>query len=192
MGIPHIKGIALMSVVDDVTRLLESGHITQEQLDAELKPEDLELLGESPMPTLWYSLASYGRLLDFLWTHEGNRDRDYLVKRGADAAERILASGIYAKVVETAEKWGGDQMAKAIIGFSKSFYDFMDWHLLGSLADDHFKIEVEEAEDYPEVAQIAAEGFMRVLMGRTAEAEVVVSSHRPASDRVVFELRRTG
>ena len=42
------------------------------------------------------------RMLDLLWAVEGECAPAYLIERGARAAQRILAAGAYADMVETA------------------------------------------------------------------------------------------
>jgi len=183
-----IKGVALQSVVEDVWRLRDAGRVDDALLEARTKPGDRYLLDELPAPSLWYPVDGYGRLLDLLWEVEGAGDPSYPVARGARAAERILAAGIYARVVETAEKWGGDHVGRAVLNLATGFYDFTRWDLRGSSADAAFSVEVEDAADLPEVARLTAQGFLEVLFGRTGPARV--TSERTATDRVVFRVER--
>jgi hypothetical protein len=187
---PSIKGMALTSVVEDVAGLLREGRLSRERLEQDTKVEDRELLEELPIPTLWYPIERYARLLELLWEIDGGRDRDYMVERGARAAERILAAGAYASLVETAEKWGGDHVGRAVINLSRSFYNFTNWELVGSTADDAFRVEVEEAGDWPEVARLTAQGFLERLFTRGVDRPTRVESRREGNDRVIFEISR--
>jgi hypothetical protein len=187
---PSIKGMALVSVVEDVVSLLRDGRLSADRLEQDTKPEDRDLLHEMPLPTLWYPIERYARLLELLWDVEGGRNLEYMVDRGARAAERILAAGAYANLVETAEKWGGDHVGRAVINLSRSFYNFTRWDLVGSTRDASFRVEVHDAAEWPDVARIAAQGFLERLFTRGVETPIRVESRREGHDRVVFEITR--
>lgn len=187
---PSIKGMALISVVEDVAALLRDGRLSRDRLDQDTKPEDRELLDEMPIPTLWYPMERYARLLELLWDIEGGRDLAYMVERGARAGERILAAGAYADLVETAEKWGGDHVGRAVLNLSRSFYNFTEWSLVGSTRDPAFRVEVGDAAEWPEVARLTAQGFLERLFTRGVETPTRVESRREGRDRVVFEITR--
>lgn len=189
---PSVKGVAFQSVVADVSNLLARGEIAEETLARHLKPEDRVYLGETTViPTLVYPIGTYARMLSLLCDIEGRGQRSYLVERGASAAERVLQAGIYARMMETAEKWGGEQVSRAIIGLATSFYNFMEWELVGSIDAPSLQIEVRDALAYPDEARYAAEGFLRVLFARHTDASVEVDSERPEPARVVFRIRHT-
>ena len=147
MAGPSIKGIALQSVLDDVKRLVSVGKISQDELKSSLQAEDLQYLDEPVLPTLWYPVDIFNRYLELLWRVDGDSREEYLVRRGSAAAERIFASGTYADLVATAEKWGGNQLAKALINLSTQLHNFARWRLVGNFDDDEFDIEVCDAKD---------------------------------------------
>jgi hypothetical protein len=185
---PSIKGIAFQSLLDDVKRLVQTGKIAQDELTSSLKPEDLEYLDEPVLPTLWYPIDVFDRYLELLWRVDGGSREEYLVRRGAAAAERIFASGTYADLMATAEKWGGNQIAMALIGLSSQLHNFTRWQLVGNFDDDEFDIEVCDAKDYPEVARLTGQGFIEKLYSRSSNRDLTVTSRRPSSDRVLFHV----
>jgi hypothetical protein len=54
------------------------------------------------------------------------------------------------------------------------------------------RIEVTGARDLPEVSRWAAQGFIEYMASRMTGVTVLVTSERPAPDRIVFTLRNTG
>lgn len=188
---PCVKGLTLSSVADDVNALLQKGRIARPALEKSLQPQDFELLDGEVIPGLWYPVDAYERLLGVLWNAEGNGRPDYLVARGEAAAERILAAGAYASLVETAQKWGGDHVAKSIVNLSKGLYNFMEWTLEGEWGKK-LEIHARDAGHYPDVARFAAEGFIRVLLARSTDRSTQVTSRRPTADHVVFAVSHDG
>lgn len=92
---PSIKGTGFGSAVADVEAALESGQLTAARLEERLQPEDLKLLEGKVLPGDWYSIESYGRILDLLCDAVGGGLPTYHVMRGRRAAERLMSSGIY-------------------------------------------------------------------------------------------------
>jgi len=185
-----IKGLALQSVVQDLERLRREGRLDRATLERISKPEDRELLDELPMPTLWYPIDAYARLLELLWEIEGGRAEAYLIDRGARAAERILAAGIYASMLATAERWGGDHVGRAVLNLSTGLYDFTTWKLEGRSSDESFRIVLSDAARFPDVARLTAQGFLQVLFARSSDEPVRVTSRRFGHDEIVMEVRR--
>jgi hypothetical protein len=90
MAAPSIKGTAFQAVAMDLAKWVRDGRITRESVEARLEADDLRVLDDKILPGLWYPLACYRRMTELLWEIEGNRDPDYLLARGARAAERLF------------------------------------------------------------------------------------------------------
>lgn len=189
MGIPSIKGAALQSVTEDVHRLRNADRLPESLLAARLKPEDLHALDELTVPGLWYPIATYGRLLDLLCELEGRGRPDYLVERGARAAERLMAAGAWRHVLSGADRWG-HRAGEAMIQVAKGFYNFTEWSLDHHTTTDRYTLTVQGAGDFPDSARYAAQGFVQVLFARMGGKAVDVTSVRPSPDRIVYEIRR--
>ncbi len=189
MPIPSIKGAAFQSVTEDVHRLQNAGRLPESLLVARLKPEDLHALDELTVPALWYPIATYGRLLDLLCEVEGRGRPEYLVDRGARAAERLMAAGAWRHVLSSADRWG-HRAGEAMIQVAKGFYNFTEWRLEHHTPTDRYTLSVTEAGDFPDPARFAAQGFVQVLFGRMGGRAVDVTSVRPSPDRIVYEIRR--
>jgi hypothetical protein len=182
-----IKGVALQSVTEDVHRLRRDGHISEDLLAAHLKDEDLALLDEMTSPSLWYPIASYGRMLDLLCEVEGGGDESYLVERGVRAAERMMQASAYRHVLQSADRWG-DRAGQMMIQLAAGFYDFTRWSLRYDEAGARYLLEVDGAADFPDAARKSAQGFVLVLFEHMGGRPVTVRSRRPSPDRFVYEI----
>jgi hypothetical protein len=60
MASATIKGVAFQSVAEDVIRLRQSGAISEADLRAAIKPDEIKYLDEVVVPGLWYPLGTYG------------------------------------------------------------------------------------------------------------------------------------
>ena len=201
MAVPSIKGSAFESVVHDLTRLIQTGKIAREAVEARLEAEDLLVLEDKVLPGLWYPLASYRRMSELLWELEGNRDPAYLMARGARSAERLFEAGLYQQMQR------GEELGAAKRERGEAWSEF-DGNLMTSLASTIFnvsrwryrrhpedvnvnRIEVTGARELPEVSRWAAQGFIEYMASRMTGVTVLVTSERPAPDRIVYTLRNT-
>jgi hypothetical protein len=126
--IPSIKGTAFLSAHADVNALVARRAIGRDELELALKAEDLRLLDEKVMPTAWYPIASYARLLELLCDKEGHGNVEgYLVMRGEKAGERIAATGIYQQLDASAEALGM-RAGRIVVTVAGLIYNFTSWH----------------------------------------------------------------
>jgi hypothetical protein len=196
---PSIKGMAIVSLVDDVNRLVASGLISAAQLEAALEPIDLKILGEVVQPGLWYPTESYARMGALLEKVEGAGRADYFVERGARAAERLFAAGVYSQLERIDRRAGeleeGSALTKKDIKVTlslwRAMFNFTSWSYEPDPEDPHaFTIEVTEAAGLPEVLRLAAQGFLEYGFSRLANAPIEVGSERPRPDQIRYLFRR--
>jgi hypothetical protein len=190
MGSATIKGVAFQSVAADVNKLRASGAITETDLRGAIKPDERRVLTEAVIPGLWYPLPTYGRLLDLLCRKEGGDRVDYLIERGARAAERMMSEGAYRSFLATANCWG-ERAGQAMMQLAKALYGGTRWSASYSGEDHAAEIVVDDAAEFPDSARYAAQGFVKVLFTRIEGAEVEISSHSPTRDRIVYSIRRS-
>ncbi len=190
MASATIKGVAFLSVAEDVKRLRKSGVISQADLMAAIKSDELKVLEEAVVPGLWYPLGTYGRLLDLLCRKEGSDRTEYLIERGERAAERMMNQGAYRDFLTAANRWG-ERAGQAMVQLAKALYGGTTWSAAYSGEEHTAEIVVDDAGDFPNSARYAAQGFVQVLFARIEAAEVQVSSHRPRTDRIVYSIRRS-
>jgi hypothetical protein len=201
MAVPSIKGTAFQSVALDLSRLIQSGRITREAVEARLEAPDLALLDDKILPGLWYALDSYRRMTELLWEVEGNNDPAYLMARGQRAAERLFDAGLYqqmqrgeaigAEKRERGEAWS-EFDGNLMTSLAGAIFNVSRWRFRRHPEDPNVnRIEVTSARELPEVSRWAAQGFIEYMASRMTGITVLVSSERPAPDRIVFTLRYT-
>jgi len=199
MAVPSIKGSAFQSVVSDLTELIKAGKIAREAVEARLEAEDLLLLDDKILPGLWYPLASYRRMSELLWEVEGKREPAYLMARGARAAERLFEAGLYQQMQrgeelgaakrERGEAWS-EFDGNLMTSLAGAIFNVSRWRYRRHPEDENVnRIEVTGARDLPEVSRWAAQGFIEYSASRMTGVTVLVTSERPAPDRIVFTLR---
>ncbi len=190
MASATIKGVAFQSVAADVNQLRKSGVITETDLRGAIKSDEMKYLNEQVVPGLWYPLGTYGRLLDLLCRKEGGSRSEYLIERGARAAERMMAQGAYRDFLSAANRWG-ERAGQAMVQLAKALYGGTTWSASYSGEAHTAEIVIDEAGDFPNAARYAAQGFVQVLFKRIEGAEVTIASHSPKPDRIVYSIRRT-
>ncbi len=183
-----VKGTAIESVIADVNRLLENRRISREQLEIRLEPEDLELLEQKLLPSVWYSLGSYGRLTQLLYEIEGRGRLEYLLERGRRAAERIRGAGLYAQLTAARERWG-DSLGAMMVTLGPAIYRDTDWgfRLLAGGAGLRFEIEISVPESFPDVCRHTTQGFIEHAATHASGRTVRVSSERVGPTRIVIQ-----
>lgn len=199
MSEPSIKGTAFQSAQEDLHRLVDAGRIPPAELEARLRPEDRGLLEQKINPAAWYPIATYVRMVDLLVAKEAGGDREgYLVERGRRAAERLAKAGIYQQLDASVER-SGPGVGRIIVTLASAIYSFTRWRFVSQAPDgggagargvQDFRVEVDEASEFPEVARFTAQGFIEYAASRTTGRPYCVTSGRPARDRVVFEATR--
>ena len=183
-----VKGTAIESVVADVNRVVESGGISRADLELRLEAEDLELLDQKLLPSAWYSLGSYGRLMQLLFETEGRRRIEYLVERGRRAAERIRNAGLYAQLSADRNRWG-DRLGSMMVTIGPAMYRDTEWsfRLLAASGGLRFEIEISVPESFPDVCRHATQGFIEYTAIHASGQNVRVSSERVGPTRIVIQ-----
>jgi hypothetical protein len=200
MAGPSIKGAAFQAVVTDVQALLEKGRLARDTLEARLEAEDLRILEEKVVPSSWYPIETYRRLTELLLEVEGGGRPQYVVERGARAAERLFRAGLYRQLRFGDErsvllKQGSDSwtqhdgtlmatLAGAIFNFSRWRFEVID------AARRAYRVVASDAGALPEVARLAAQGFIEYTTARLSGAPARVTSERTAAGDVVFTIER--
>ncbi len=196
MAAGSIKGSGFESVAADVVRLLEEGRFSRADLSRLLPPGDLSFLDCTVMPSLWYPLDTYGRLLDLLVREEGGGDPDYVVRRGRRAAECLYKAGLYRQLDATLDN-GGEAFGPLMESLGLAMFEGTHWtvtHAGESANEGSFHIEVLVPEDFPECARWSSQGFIEYLGSRAQGGEAAVSctSSRPEAMRMLFDTAPIG
>jgi len=185
---PCVRGAGFDSVLQDVRELIRAGEISEDHLELHLEPADLAYLEEKIDADGWYPVGSYRRHLELLCATDANSSVEtYLLQRGANAVERLRATGRFPMLeIETAAV--GLSALGVFITIADALYNFTRWS--GELDDDAlgYTVTVDEAAEYPEVARWVAQGFLERGALYVTSNPVIVTSERPAPDRVVFRF----
>jgi len=197
---PSIKGAAFQAVPADVNRLLEQGRLSPEELEVRLTADDLGILAEKILPGRWYPIETYKRLLDLLVEFEGGGQAEqYLMKRGVDAAKRILAMGIYdhleaaRRAVERSPSDWCAQVGRVMITLSNAMFSFSQWKFVAYRdSSNPFSIHVSDAEDIPDTTRILLQGFIEHVFNQFSDAPTRVTSSRPSPESIEYQGLREG
>lgn len=185
---PSVRGTLVAGAVNDIRKLLDRGAIARDQLQRALPDEALQLIDDEIHLDQWYPVHSFGRLVDFLWEHEGDREREFMVRAGRASAEELVQSGVYSALQSTARQWGSN-IIHVMTTVSGALYNFMQWRPMLSSDPRLFALEVSEATDWPDCLRLGTEGFIQYLAERAVGGhEVRVSSERRSPDRIVFNV----
>ncbi len=184
---PSIKGIALQYAVAAVRRLLETGRLTRDELEIRLDPQDLEILDQKVLPTLWYPMESFARLLEVATTGEAQTGGvEAVISVGVDAANSLFASELYGDFLRSAES-RGPRAGEALVRMAPLLCSFGTWTFRRAPGGG-FAIDVREAGAFPEILRHVAQGLIQYLSDRLAGApdRIRVTSERPAPDHIRY------
>ena len=185
-----VKGTAIESVVADVNRLIDAGRITREQVDVSLEAEDLELLEQKLLPSAWYSLPSYGRMMQLLFEVEGRGRVEYLHERGRRAAERIRVAGFYAQLSADRARWG-DSLGNMMVTLGPAIYRDTEWCYRAIDGPGlRFEIEMQVPAAFPDVCRHPTQGFIEHAATHASGQRVRMSSRRASPTCIVFRGER--
>ena len=201
-AVPSVKGSLIAATVEDVKKLVGAGALSEEELERRLEPADLGVLSREVNLTSWYDIRIYARLLAVLKEVEGGGSSEYLKRRGAHSAERLLNAGLYqqleylnrtqiASSIDKSDRFlafGRD--LRLLTTLSGSIYNFMRWE---SQVDpeirNRYKIQVSEARAFPDDMGWAAEGFINRMAKQHGDPDLW-RWQRPAPDLIVFRMIR--
>ncbi len=194
---PCIKGSSISSLVEDLAKLRDAGSISEVLLEQHLTADDRALLDRGANLAGWYDVHSYRRLAELLCEVEGRRD-DLLRERGAAAARRLAAAGIYQQMesvtrLKDVQQLDADARFQAygrtlrlVATLSGSILNFGTWVVKPDPdhPDDRYCIEIQGGDAMPDVLAITTEGFVNAM------AELGTSGATGRSDTWKLERRQ--
>ena len=184
-SVPSMKGIGFAPVIERLRARIDTGKLSDLELDLKLQEADRALL-ESPIgPTLWYPVVSFERLLLLLRDQEGGIGNDYFVTLGVDTAEASLSTGAVQVLLKGARAFG-PRAGIALIKLSKLYFNFSEWDFEGDDLE-HFTVVVSDAAPLPEPCRYTTLGFMQHLVLQFTGKRVRLTSQRPSADRIVYK-----
>jgi hypothetical protein len=200
---PSVKGSVLKLDVEAVLKLVSGGKISRDDLQRRLQPEDLEVLDHPVRLIAWYDIRITTRLLHLLLDIEGKGNTDYLLRHGANAAQRLLQGGLYQQLEYLKRmQLGGQNSAhtryllfgrdlRLLTTLSASIYNFGRWQAKpDSEHEDRYIIEVLEASAFPDALCWTTEGFINRMADRHGDPDLWHWT-RVRPDRIVYRMTRS-
>jgi len=200
--LPSIKGSVFAALVEDIHKLVASNRLKKDELTRWLKPKDLGYLEAPVQPFEWYDIRSYARMSDLLRDVEGGGSNEYLRKRGARNAKRLLEAGLYQQLeythrtlfVRESDKearflaFGRDlvrltTISASILNFGRTV------HKPDPDRKMRWLIEVSQAKEYPEPLVYASDGFTNEMARQHNSPDLWVWE-RPEPELIVWHMTR--
>jgi hypothetical protein len=205
MSKPSIKGSTFAGVVADVNALVEGERLSEEELAERLPPADVAILKQTIATASWYDITTYNRFIELLFEVAGHGQEQYLSDRGAAAADRLTATGVYAQLEglrHAARLDAGKSLSQQTEEFGRtlrltatlagSIFNFGRWRVVNdSEFDDRFRIEITEAEHFPALLVRITEGFLNRAVEISARATIFRwTGERVSRDFIVYRMDR--
>lgn len=200
--LPSIKGSVFSVLVEDIQKLLSAMRLKRDELARWLKPKDLRYLESPIQPFEWYDIRVYGRMSELLRDVEGGGSNEYLRKRGARNAKRLLDAGLYQQLEYTHRTLFSQESEKSarfeafgrdlgrLTTISSSILNFgRTAHKPDPDRKMRWLIEVTQAKEYPEPLVWASDGFMNEMARQHNTPDLWVVE-RPEPDRIVWHMTR--
>lgn len=171
---PAIKGSGISSLIEDLAKMRDEGRLSQELIEERLGREDRALLERPVSLAAWYDIQSYRRLAELLCEVEGRRE-DLLRERGAAAARRLAAAGLYQQIERVKhirdETLDDDERFKSygrnlrlIATLSGSLLNFSRFEVtVDRDHPDRYCIEIHDSQAMPDVLAWTTEGFINAM-----------------------------
>jgi hypothetical protein len=200
--LPSIKGSVFSALVEDINKLVATSRLKKEELTRWLKPKDISCLEAPIQPFEWYDIRTYARMSELLRDVEGGGSNEYLRKRGARNAKRLLEAGLYQQLeytqrttfVRESDKearflaFGRDlgrltTISASILNFGRTV------HKPDPDRKMRWLIEVSQAKEYPEALVWASDGFTNEMARQHNSPDLWVWE-RPEPERIVWHMTR--
>lgn len=189
---PCAKGTLLKGVVAEAKARLESGDLSEADLDRVLKPEDRQFFTDDVLISNWYPIEAYARVCELLVVGDRLPRRQALVELGRKSAQRIVQLGLYSQVDARTEGRWEERVGRVLVSLYPVFFNFTKWEWVTAkdLFRDTFTIIVREAEAMPETVRLRTQGFVEYLATRACGAPVTLTVEYPDRGTIVYTGRR--
>lgn len=201
-AIPSIKGSVFGAVVEDVSKLVDRGVLSREELARHLEPDEVALLDQPISVSGWYDIRAYDRMNALLLAVEGEGDPEYYRAQGRGTARRLLEAGLYGQLeylnrAEVARQTDPNDRFKAfgrdlrlLTSLSGSILNFTRWTARPDPQRAHrYVIEVAEAAEMPESLCWRSDGFINGMAAMHGQDDLW-GWKRARPDLVVFHMLR--
>jgi len=191
VGSESVKGVLLLGAAVAARRLRDGGRISPEALEARLEQGALELLDKKIEIASWYPVAHFCDLVELNWDVAGKRDPQFLVREGAESANRLFEGGRYQQL-DFAERSKNvesrDQLvrqARLIMTLTSTFYNFLDVRV--QLDDEQLTVFYGDATAFRDPLIYTTIGFQNQINVRQGSKRSWTGS-RTKPDEITFVM----
>jgi hypothetical protein len=181
---PSIKGAAFCGTVARLPACLESGQVTEEQVELRLEAQDLRFLDEKIEPTLWYPIASAGRIDELVGDLSGQECEEYFVACGLEEVDTVFSKGVFETFIEGARKMEG-RIGETLTRLASLGFNFGRW-TYEEVSYGEFSIQAREVAPLPESIRYTVQGLILGLARKLRDIDVEISSQRLRPDVVTY------
>jgi hypothetical protein len=177
---PSIKGTLFAGVVEDLERALETGVLSRADVESTLESDDLTLIEEKVLPTGWYDIHAYHRIVGLLCEADGGAPEVYWHHRGVRAADRLVDAGIYQQMDYLGRMLSGKESdpsarfnalkkdLRLLLSIHSSVLNFGRWEIaVAPGQSDRYQIEIHEVTGIPDGIFRACAGTFNRLSTKT-------------------------
>ena len=202
MPAPSIKGSVFWKIVEDVRKLGDRDEAARAALAERLSADESSLLESVISHASWYSIETYARMTQVLLDFEGGGRPEYLARRGAESAERMIEAGVYGQFdylnrTQASRETDPDARFAAfgrdlrlLATLSSSILNFSTWsHIPDPDHERRWMLEVTDARDYPDILAYTTTGLMN-RMSRESRGESFWRWERVSIDVIRFRMTR--
>ena len=202
-GVPSIKGAAFAFVVEKALKLLSDREISRDELARQLPPGGLEAVDRPVGLVAWYDIRIYAGLMEILREVAGKGQNEYLVRHGAEAAERLLRKGIYPQLEHLKRMAVGTETdphvryqafgrdLRRLISLRPSILNFGQLQV----QDDHehadrYVLEISDGKEFPEVLCWSMQGFYNQMAAVHDSPDLWRLDSHPRENFVRYRMTR--
>jgi hypothetical protein len=201
---PSIKGSSISSLIEDIAKGVSDGSISEALIEQRLTEADRAVLDRPVNTAGWYDIHSYRRMAELLCEVEGRRE-DLMRERGAAAARRLMAAGVYQQMESVGRMRADREQSREgrlaayqrglrlIVTLSQSLLNFAQWKVAPCPGQaDRLQIEVHDAADFPELLAYTCEGFMNAMADPKPNALLrpMWRYERISPDLIIYRMSR--
>jgi len=190
---PAIRGAGMINIVRDLTAYRDAGRIAPEELESALPLAARKLLDDGIVPMDWYPMEIYARITELLVRLEGGDGPVYQRRRGRRAGARFAGSEYFPSLARLRDLRVAslDELAAAVRFVTNLYVEFFSkgsWVVSRDRdRSDTVRIDVRQAEAYPENLRHAVEGFLEGALAHVAPG-VRCSSERLAPGHIAIRV----
>jgi len=183
---PSIKGVAFCHTVARLQTFLESGQVTEEQVEVRLEAQDLRFLDEKIEPTLWYPIASAGRIDELVVELSGREREEYFVACGLEEVASVFSKGVFETFIEGAQKMEA-RAAETLTLLASLGFNFGRW-TYEEISFKELTVQAREVAPLPESVRYTVQGIILGLGRKLRNTDVEISSQRPLQDQIIYRI----